>query len=410
MSLPTITETSDTGHRRLRAGLALVGILIAGANLRASITTVGPLLDRVRGDLDLSATTASALISLPVLCFAIFSPVAPGLARRLGLEPAITAALGVLCVGVVARSVPWLPALWIGTALLGLGIAMINVLLPAVVKRDFPHAAGRLTGTYSVAQSALAALGAGLAVPIADSSDHGWRLAFGIWAGLALIGVAVFLPQLRGAAAERARLADLADRGDAGTTVHHRLPWGSALAWQVTLFMGLQSTIYYTAVAWWPSVEESHGVASGTAGLHMGALQVCCIAGNILTAWVVQRRPEDQRILMASLTSVMVVAVVGELVLPGGGLLWSAMLGVGGGGLIVLALALFGLRTRHHDQAAALSGMAQSFGYLIAAAGPIAIGAVHDATSSWNLALVILVGVLIGQLVAGLGACRHRYL
>lgn len=397
------TATLGPAPRRVRAGLVLVGILVAGANLRAAITTVGPLLDRVRGDLDLSATTASALISLPVLCFAVFSPVAPAVARRVGLEPAITTALGVLCVGVLARSVPWAPALWIGTALLGLGIAMLNVLLPAVVKRDFPHAAGRLTGAYSVAQSALAALGAGLAVPIAGTTDHGWRLAFGVWAGLALIGVGVFLPQLRDSASARA------EARAAAPAVPHRLPWGSVLAWQVTLFMGLQSTIYYTAVAWWPSIEESHGVSSATAGFHMGVLQVCCIAGNIVTAAVVQRRPQDQRVLMACLTAVYFVAVGGELVLPGAGLLWSALLGLGGGGLIVLALALFGLRTRHHDQAAALSGMAQSFGYLIAAAGPIAVGAVHDATGSWTGPLLILIGVLVCQLVAGLGACRHRY-
>jgi len=398
------TATLSPAPRRVRAGLALVGILVAGANLRASITTVGPLLDQVRDDLDLSATTASALISLPVLCFAVFSPVAPTLARRLGLEPAITVALGALCGGVVARSVPWEPALWLGTALLGLGIALINVLLPAVVKRDFPHDAGRLTGTYSVAQSAFAALGAGLAVPIAGTTDHGWRLAFGVWAGLALVGVGVFLPQLRGAAAARA------DARAAAPEVPHRLPWRSALAWQVTLFMGLQSTIYYTAVAWWPSIEESHGVSSGTAGFHMGALQVCCIAGNIVTAWIIHRRPEDQRVLMATLTGIYFIAVAGELLVPAAGLGWSALLGLGGGGLIVLALALFGLRTRHHDQAAALSGMAQSFGYLIAAAGPIAVGAVHDATSGWTVPLLILIGVLVGQMIAGLGAARHRYL
>jgi len=404
------TVTLSPAPRRLRAGLALVGILVAGANLRASITTVGPLLDRVRDDLDLSSTTASALISLPVLCFGVFSPVAPAVARRLGLEPAITLALSVLCVGVVARSVPWVPALWIGTALLGLGIAFVNVLLPAVVRRDFPHAVGRLTGTYSVAQSALAALGAGLAVPIAGLSDHGWRLAFGVWAGLALLGVAVFLPQLRGAAARRADAAgDAAATADA-VDVPHRLPWRSMLAWQVTLFMGLQSMVYYTLIGWWPSIEESHGVTSSTAGAHMSVLQVASIAGNILTGWVVQRWSRDQRLLLAGLSTLYLVAVSGELAVPGLGLLWSAVAGVGGGGLIVLALALFGLRTRHHEQAAALSGMAQSCGYLIAAAGPIVVGAVHDATSDWTVPLVILIAVLVGQLVAGLGACRHRYL
>ena len=391
-------STTLTARRRTRFGLALVGILVAGANLRAGITTVGPLLDRVRDDLDLSSTTASALISLPLLCFAVCSPVAPAIARRLGLEHAITLALAVLAVGIVARSVPWLPALWLGTALLGLSIALVNVLLPAVVKRDFPDAAGRVTGAYSVTQSAFAALGAGLAVPVAGTADHGWRLAFGMWAGLALVGLAIFLPQLR------------SDRGSSsGPETPHRLPWGSPLAWAVTVFMGLQSTVYYTVVTWWPSIEESHGVSTGTAGTHQSVLQVCSIVGNIGVATAVQRFPRDQRAIVAVLSLLSAAGVLGELVLPAAGLLWTVLLGLAAGGLIVLALALFGLRTRRHGEAAALSGMAQSCGYLLAAAGPLAIGALHDSTSGWTLPLVVLLVVIGAQLLAGLGAGRHRY-
>jgi CP family cyanate transporter-like MFS transporter len=139
-------------------------------------------------------------------------------------------------------------------------------------------------------------------------------------------------------------------------------------------------------------------------------LQVSGILGNIATAAIIQRWPRDQRVLVTGLTLVNAVAIGGELVLPGAGLLWSALLGVGGGGLIVLALSLFGLRTRDHHQAAALSGMAQSVGYLIAAVGPVLIGAVHDATAAWGPALAVMLAILAGQLVAGLGATRHRHL
>lgn len=393
---------STNAQRRSRAGLALVGILIAGANLRAGITTVGPVLDRVRDDLGLSSTTASALISLPVLCFAVFSPIAPGVARRLGLEPAVTVALAILAVGIVTRSVPWAPALWIGTVLLGLAVALINVLLPAMVKRDFSDSAGRVTGAYSVAQAGFAALASGVAVPVAGTTDHGWRLAFGMWTGLALIGLAVFLPQLRSPAAA----CDVA----AAPETPHRLPWGSALAWQVTLFMGLQSTIYFTTVTWWPAIEEAHGVGRGAAGAHQSIFQLCAIVGSIGAAAGVQRMQRDQRALITVLTLMSAAGILGELVLPGVSIVWTALVGVACGGLIVVALALFGLRTRHHAEAAALSGMAQSCGYLLAAAGPIVVGALHDRTSGWTASLVVLLCVVAAQLVSGLGAARHRYL
>lgn len=381
----------------LRRVLVALGILVLGANLRAALTTVGPLLDDVRGDLHLSATTASALVSLPVLCFAVFSPVAPVLARRLGLERALGAALVVLAGGVVLRSVPWLPGLWLGTVLLGCAIATLNVLLPALVKRDFPHAVGRATGAYSVAQSLFAALGAGIAVPVAGTTEHGWRLAFGMWAGLALIGLAVLAPQLT----RRTLPMEPAPHEARGPS-----PWRSLRAWQVTLFLGTQSVLYYTVITWWPSVEESHGVASGAAGAHQSVLQVFGILGNVAAGAAIQRRHEDQRAIVVPLVAIASLGIAGELVAPGLSLLWCALLGIGTGGSIVLALALFGLRTRHHGTSASLSGMAQSAGYLIASAGPLLIGALHDATGAWTLPLVFLLALQAVQLTAGWLASR----
>jgi CP family cyanate transporter-like MFS transporter len=381
----------------LRRVLITLGILVLGANLRAALTTVGPLLDQVRDDLHLSATTASALVSLPVLCFAFFSPVVPAIARRLGLERTLGAALAVLAVGIALRSVPWMPGLWIGTVLLGCAIATLNVLLPALVKRDFPHTVGRATGAYSVAQSLFAALAAGIAVPIAGTTDHGWRLAFGMWAGLALIGLAVMAPQML----HRTAPMEPAEHDARGPS-----PWRAARAWQVTLFLGTQSVLYYTVITLWPTIEESHGVASGTAGAHQSVLQICGILGNVGAGWAIQRRHRDQRAIVLPLVVLAMLGVGGELVAPGLSLLWCVLIGVATGGSIVLALAFFGLRTRHHGTSASLSGMAQSVGYLIAAGGPLAIAALHDATGAWTLPLLILLTLQLVQLATGLLAAR----
>jgi CP family cyanate transporter-like MFS transporter len=384
---------------RNRGALLLVGILLVAANLRPSITSVGPVLGTIRESLHLSSGTASALISVPLVAFALISPVAPALARRLGMERAIGAALGALAVGIVIRSLPWLPGLWIGTALLGVAIAVLNVIMPALIKRDYPERIGQLTGTYSAIQAAVAAIAAGVAVPIAGVAPEGWRLSLGIWAGLAIVALAVFAPQLR-----RRTLPISSTTGPAET---YRSPWSSALAWQVTAFMGVQSTVFYILIAWLPSIEQSTGVDAATAGFHQLLLNALGIAGSLLVATVLPRL-RDQRLIVAATSALSAIAIIGVMTDPALNALWISIGGLGLGASFVLAVSLFGLRTSHHTQTAALSGMAQSVGYLLAATGPILIGVLHDATNGWTVALVVILGLLVAQLLVGMFAGRRR--
>lgn len=385
-----------------RSGLLLAGILLIAVNLRAAITSVGPVISDIRTDLDIGGATASVLVSLPLVAFAVVSPLAPALARRIGVERALGAALAVLAVATVVRSLPSTWALWTGTAGLGIAIAVVNVLLPSLVKREYPDRIGQVTGLYSSVQGAAAALASGFAVPLAGTSQHGWRLALGIWAGLALIALAVFLPQLGRRTVPQTTSA-------AGTPVRHRSPWGSVLGWQVTLFMGTQSTVYYTLITWWPSVEQAHGTSAAASGWHLFALQVAGLLANLATARLIPRRT-DQRLLIGGAAVLVAAGIAGQLAFPAASLLWIVLAGAGGGANIVLALSLFGLRTRDHHQAAALSGMAQSVGYALAAAGPILLGALHDATGSWTAPLVVLLGVIAVQAAAGVPAGRARLL
>ena len=397
-SSATTTPRTD---RTTRPALLLVGILLIAANLRAAITAVGPVVDDIRDDLSISGATASVLVSVPLVAFAVVSPVAPALARRLGIERALGAALVVLGVATVVRSLPSMVALWTGTAFLGIAVAVINVVLPSLVKRDHPHQVGQITGLYSSVQGAAAALASGFAVPIAGVTQHGWRLALGLWAGLAVIALAVFLPQLR-----RRSVPEPA-AGRPGAPAPSRSPWGTPLAWQVTLFMGMQSTVYYTLITWWPSVEQAHGTSAAAAGWHLFALQVAGLLANLATARLLPRLG-DQRLLALGGTGLFVLGIGGQLAAPDASLLWIVLAGAGGGVCIVLALSLFGLRTSDHRQAAALSGMAQSVGYALAAAGPILLGALHDATGSWTAPLWVLLGVLAVQGGAGVLAGRDR--
>nr|WP_296071161.1 MFS transporter [uncultured Actinoplanes sp.] len=396
---------SPPAARALGPALVLAGLLLVAANLRAGITTVGPVLDELRDELGLASLSASALISLPLLAFAAISPVAPALARRLGLERTLGGSLAVLAAGLILRSLPGRPLLWLGTGLLGVAIAVLNVVLPALVKRDFPARIGQITGVYSAVQAVFAATAAGVAVPLAAASSVGWRLPLAIWAVLAVVALAVLAPQLRRRTVVPPFLDDV--RLDPATTA--RSPWRSVLGWQVTAFMALQSTGYFVLVTWLPSIEKANGVSATAAGVHQFLLNALGIAGSMICSALIPRL-RDQRPIGVLAPLLFSVAVAGLLLAPGYGAIWAGLAGVAGGSTIVLALSLFGLRTAHHTQAAALSGMAQSVGYLVAAAGPIAIGALHDASGSWTLALIIL--LLTDVVLAGFGylAGRNRTL
>lgn len=392
--------------RALSPALVLAGLLLVAANLRAGITTVGPVLGELQQDLGLASLEASVLISLPLVAFAIVSPIAPAVASGIGLERSLGIALAALAVGLVVRSLPGLPLLWIGTALLGVAIAVLNVVLPAVVKRDFPKRIGQVTGAYSAVQAAFAALAAGVAVPVAGASALGWRLPLGMWAGLALLAIAVMLPQFRRTTHLSAQ--DLADAEHPDLS-GLRSPWRSAIGWQVTAFMGLQSLGFYVLITWLPSIEASAGIDRASAGLHQLLLNGAGIAGSLAASALIPRL-RDQRWLAAGSSALFLGSVLGVLLAPQLAAVWAVLAGIAGGSNIVIALSSFGLRTSHHAQAASLSGMAQSVGYTLAAIGPIAVGLMHDVTGSWTPPLLVLAGLVCLTVVFGFLAGRDRVL
>ncbi|MGV9301196.1 CynX/NimT family MFS transporter [Amycolatopsis sp. NPDC003676] len=372
-------------------------MLLIATNLRAAITSLGPILSLVQADQGLSSVAASVLVSVPLIAFAVCSPIAPKVAAKLGLERALGAAVLLLAVGILLRSTPPQLLLWIGTVVLGVAIAILNVLLPALVKRDFPTRIGPITGTYTAVQSGVAAIAAGVAVPLAGQQSGGWRLSLGIWAGLALVALGVFLPQLRRSVAAPA----LARATGAAR------PWTSALAWQVTLFMGLQSLAFYVLVTWLSSIEQAAGISSVTAGFHQLLFNLSGLAGSLVCSALIHRLP-DQRVVAVVASLLLTTALTGLLVAPGVAVVWAVLAGFAGGITLALALSLFGLRTKDYADAGALSGMAQSAGYTLAALGPIVIGAIHDVASSWTPALGVLIGLALVQTVFGGLASRPR--
>jgi CP family cyanate transporter-like MFS transporter len=392
----TVAKAPSVRGRNTTTMVLIVGIMLIAANLRPALTGVGPLVDDIRADLGLSGAAAGLLSALPLLMFALFAPVSSAAALRFGTERTLFGALLGLTAGIVVRSVPVVAAIWVGTAVVGASIAFFNVLLPSVVKRDFPRQLGLMIGIYSAVQSVIAALASGIAVPIAGDSSSGWRLSMGIWSGLALIAAAVWSPQLR-------RPSTLAPVGTAKVGT----PWRSLLAWQITGFMGLQSLAFYVVIAWLPSIEKSAGTSATAAGWLLFVFQLVSVVASLMMSVLIQR-VGDQRLLGFASAAVSFVGVLGLLLASSWTPLWIVLMGLGTGGSIVLALSLFGLRTGDHTQAAALSGMAQLVGYLVAAAGPVAIGALHDATNSWTVPLEVVAAVVFVQGTFAVLAGRDR--
>lgn len=393
------SATRNASGRTVRFGFAFLGVLLIAVNLRASFVSVGPVLANISADLGLSSAAAGFLTGLPLIAFAVFSPVAPGFASRLGLDRALWTSLLILATGIVLRSLPVPGLIWAGTAVIGLAIAFLNVLVPSLVKRDFPTKVSQVTGSYTATQAALAAMGAAVVVPVAQTSPAGWRLALGIWVGLALVAMAVLLPWLR-----RHR------PGTATTTkevASHRSPWASAVGWQVTIFMGLQSIAFYVLMAWLPTIEQSRGVPATTAGIHLSVFLVISVFAS-LAAGGILHRGSDQRLVGFASAALMFVTFLGLALAPDFILLWVLLGAVGCGSLIVIALSLFSLRTANHPQAASLSGMAQSVGYGLAAVGPVMFGGLRDLSGGWTLPLLVTAGIMAVLAVTGVLAGRDR--
>jgi len=377
----------------------VLGIVLLAANLRPALTGVAPLIGQIRADTGISNGVAGLLTTLPLLTFGLLSPIAPRAARRFGMERVLLACLLVLTAGILLR---WAgAALFLGTVVLGAAIAVANVLLPSLVKREFPEHAGPMTSVYSSSLGISAALAAGVSVPLAQLDGISWRGALAVWALPALLAGVAWLPQL----GRSDRPADPSARSSPGV----RDLWRSPLAWQVTLFMGLQSLAYYVTLTWLPEILHAEGMSATRAGWMLGLSQAVAIVTMFLAPMIAGRRPSQRGVVVVAV-GMSGVGALGLLVAGStAGILWVVLLGLGQGASFSLALTFFALRAPDPGHAAALSGMAQSVGYLLAAGGPFLFGVLRDVTGAWKVPLALLLTVTLCLLIAGLGAARDAH-
>ncbi|HZO32954.1 MAG TPA: MFS transporter [Chloroflexota bacterium] len=373
--------------------ISAIGVVLVALTTRQAVSGVPPIL----ADLGLAPTVASVLVAIPVLCFSLGALAGPALRARFGEERALFLMMAALLTGLVLRAVWPSWALFPGTILAGLSIAVINVLLPSLVKRRFPNRIGPMMAAYTMAMAIGASVASGLTALVLREADGAIGVALGVWAIPTAIALVAWLPQLR--------LHGESGSSASGRTIH---VWRQPLAWHVLFYMGMQSLLFYGPLSWLPAIYRDRGVDPAEAGLLLMVFNGFGIVGNFAAPMIASRLP-DQRPAVATAIVMYTVGLLGVLLAPTStALLWAIVLGIAQGANLSLALLVIVLRSSDGDVAAALSGMAQSGGYLIASTGPLVMGLLYTATGGWTVPLLFLLAVAGLIWIPGMMAARSR--
>lgn len=385
--------------------LLIYGIILAAFNLRPAITSVGPLLGVIRDDLGLSNWTVGLLTSLPLIAFAIMSPMIPKLGRRFTNEYALMIGLILLVFGIAVRSIPFVSLLFAGTLFVGLGVSFCNVLLPSIIKEKFPLKVALMTSMYSTIMTTIAAIASGLSIPLSKGLNLGWNVTLFVWAFPAIIAIMLWFYLARKNKTEPEDKVRTNHSGEAKSNI-----WRSPLAWQVALYMGFQSSFFYITISWLPEILYDYGVDMATAGWMLSIAQFIGVPVSFFVPMIADKFTSQRGIvlglgafaisgycglLFGSSYTVMVISII--------------LIGVPLGGSFALALTFLSMRARTGKQAAELSGMAQSFGYVLAAIGPISIGYLFDITHVWTTPLIALIVISALVVIFGIGAGKDKY-
>lgn len=393
------TGKSAVTSRRGMLALTFLAVLAMASVLRPSVVVVGPILPSLQRDLGLGSTSAALLTTLPVIFFGLGAFAGPWLANRIGVDRGLSAALLLLIAGAAVRIVGGPVLLFVGTAAVGAGIAVGNVLLPALVRRDYARHIGPVTGIYTSTLALSSAIAAATAVPLAGTGHGGWRVPLTVWCLAAAVALALWAPHQWAH-----RHHHLESTNPPKTRGLLRNPAVRAL----TAFMGLQSIGFYSMVTWLPSLLQDSGTSPTAAGTLLSIGTVLGIPAALAVPPLAARMRHQRGIALAT-TALTAAGWAGLLIAPSTlTVVWVVLLGAGTGATFPTALLLIGLRSSDPAVTPGLSATVQGFGYLIAAGGPLLVGVLHGASGNWKVPLVLLLGLNVLQACAGWSAGRSE--
>jgi len=386
--------------------LLLAGVLLVALNLRGPLVAIAPVVDDLRRDLDVGAGTVGLLTSIPVLCFGLAAPLASLLIARSGVHRAVLLSMAGVLAGTLLRSLGSPAAAIAGTVVIGLGITVGNVVVPVVIGRDFPGATNVVTAAYTAALNLGSTLTSALTAPLADRI--GWQAALAAWGLLVALAAAVWTAALRRQVARAAAAEAAGTAPPPAPPVVTGSVWRQPAAWGLTLAFAGQAFSYYGATAWLPTLlADENDMSRAAAGASSSLFQVFAVVGAFsvpaLVAW--WKRPS---LVLLAVTVVWAALPVGLLVAPSLWALWCCLAGAAqGGGITVVFIAIV-RRSRDLTENRRLSAMVQGGGYVVAATGPLVIGAVHDATGGWTVPLLVILGSVVVMAVAGTASAGGR--
>ena len=379
-------------------------IILIAFNLRPAITSIGPLIGTIRDDVGFSNWSVALLTSLPLIAFAMVSPIAPKLSNRLTNELTLVIGLFILIIGISLRSISMMFFLFFGTFCIGFGIAICNVLLPSVIKDKFPHKVAIMTSLYTTSMSIFATTASGVSIPLADGLQLGWQFSLFVWVTPAVAGLIFWLIiVMKNNKQSNDRTRYFEREKSSGI-------WKAPLAWQVALFMGFQSFIFYVTISWLPEILIGYAMKKTSAGLMLSYFQLIGIPISFMIPMLATKM-KSQRPLVLIANLLYIIGIV--LLLTNQSFITiviaTTLLGISSSSNFALALTFLSIRAKNAKDAAELSGMAQSIGYCVAATGPIIIGFIFDLTNNWTIPLLLLIGITIAIILFGLNAGRNKY-
>ncbi len=388
-----LSASSSLPSSRFTFWLVLCAMILLATNMRAPIVALGSIAPVVKDALDISEFQIGWLGAVPMLSFAVGALISPTIGKRFGLENTLIAMIGLLTVGMIIRTaIPTWSGFLIGTLLLTLAIGFANTLAAPVIKQRTPQHIPLITGLFSLTMTTAAGIVAGVVLPL--SEQVGWQWALGGWTILGVFAFVIwlFLRVRLGSSNHQAIIPAALGSSDISM-------WRTTFAWQIAIFMGLQSLLFYTVASFLPSIWVSKGLSAVSAGQMGSVFQFMAPVSILSLTWLVNRgRPIQALAVFAAVLNV--VGILGVSYLSTDlAWLWSGMMGMGCSAIFTLSMMLFSMRTYTTNQASELSGMAQAVGYIIAFFGPLGTGWLHEMTGSWSMPLFIMLILMIVNVV-----------